>query len=73
VGQHFLRGMTEILHRNLFYTSRMTRKSGRYAIESALTHVEKNEVRRPVAWGHWKECVKLTSWSENFLDEQANV
>lgn len=40
------------------------------AIERALAHVEKNEVRRAYARGeHWEERVKLADWWAGFLDE----
>ncbi len=40
------------------------------AIERALAHVEKNEVRRAYARGeHWDERVKLANWWAGFLDE----
>lgn len=39
------------------------------AIERALAHVEKNEVRRAYARGeHWEERVRLAEWWANFLD-----
>ena len=39
------------------------------AIERALAHVEKNEVRRPYARGeYWDERVKLASWWAGLLD-----
>ena len=38
------------------------------AIERALAHVEKNEVRRAYARGeHWEERVKLAEWWASFL------
>lgn len=40
------------------------------AIERALAHVEKNEVRRAYARGeHWEERVKLADWWAGFLDD----
>lgn len=40
------------------------------AIERALAHVEKNEVRRAYARGeHWEERVRLANWWAGFLDE----
>jgi len=40
------------------------------AIERALAHVEKNEVRRAYARGeHWEERVKLADWWANTLDQ----
>ncbi|MFG5382452.1 tyrosine-type recombinase/integrase [Yoonia sp. R2-816] len=40
------------------------------AIERALAHVEKNEVRRAYARGeHWDERVKLADWWARYLDE----
>ena len=40
------------------------------AIERALAHVEKNEVRRPYARGeHWDERVRLAEWWAGFLGE----
>ncbi|MCI2399135.1 integrase arm-type DNA-binding domain-containing protein [Aliiroseovarius subalbicans] len=40
------------------------------AIERALAHVEKNEVRRAYARGeHWEERVRLADWWAGFLDE----
>jgi integrase len=40
------------------------------AIERALAHVEKNEVRRAYARGeHWDERVKLADWWAGYLDE----
>lgn len=40
------------------------------AIERALAHVEKNEVRRAYARGeHWDERVKLANWWAGYLDE----
>ena len=40
------------------------------AIERALAHVEKNEVRRAYARGeHWDERVKLAEWWAGFLEE----
>ena len=40
------------------------------AIERALAHVEKNEVRRAYAQGeHWDERVKLADWWVGFLDD----
>lgn len=40
------------------------------AIERALAHVEKNEVRRAYARGeHWDERVRLADWWASFLDE----
>lgn len=42
------------------------------AIERALAHVEKNEVRRAYARGeHWDERVKLADWWAGFLQEVA--
>lgn len=39
------------------------------AIERALAHVEKNEVRRAYARGeHWEERVRLADWWGGFLD-----
>ena len=41
------------------------------AIERALAHVEKNEVRRAYARGeHWEERVRLADWWAGFLDDQ---
>jgi len=40
------------------------------AIERALAHVEKNEVRRAYARGeHWDERVRLATWWAGYLDE----
>lgn len=40
------------------------------AIERALAHVEKNEVRRACARGeHWEERVRLADWWAGFLEE----
>ena len=40
------------------------------AIERALAHVEKNEVRRAYARGeHWEERRKLADWWAGYLDE----
>jgi len=40
------------------------------AIERALAHVEKNEVRRAYARGeHWDERVRLADWWAGYLDE----
>lgn len=40
------------------------------AIERALAHVEKNEVRRAYARGdYWEERVKLADWWAGYLDE----
>ncbi|NOR63872.1 MAG: tyrosine-type recombinase/integrase [Rhodobacteraceae bacterium] len=40
------------------------------AIERALAHVEKNEVRRAYARGeHWEERVRLADWWAGFLSE----
>ncbi|WP_120505172.1 tyrosine-type recombinase/integrase [Sulfitobacter mediterraneus] len=40
------------------------------AIERALAHVEKNEVRRAYARGdHWEERVKLADWWAGYLEE----
>lgn len=40
------------------------------AIERALAHVEKNEVRRAYARGeHWEERVRLANWWAGFLEE----
>lgn len=40
------------------------------AIERALAHVEKNEVRRAYARGeHWEERVRLANWWAGFLDD----
>ncbi len=40
------------------------------AIERALAHIEKNEVRRAYARGeHWEERVKLADWWAGFLEE----
>jgi len=40
------------------------------AIERALAHIEKNEVRRAYARGeHWEERVKLANWWAGYLDE----
>jgi len=40
------------------------------AIERALAHVEKNEVRRAYARGeHWEERVRLADWWAGFLEE----
>jgi len=40
------------------------------AIERALAHVEKNEVRRAYARGqHWEERVKLATWWAGFLEK----
>ncbi len=40
------------------------------AIERALAHVEKNEVRRAYARGeHWDERVKLADWWAGYLEE----
>ena len=42
------------------------------AIERALAHVEKNEVRRAYARGeHWEERVKLANWWAGYLEELA--
>lgn len=43
------------------------------AIERALAHVEKNEVRRAYARGaHWEERVRLADWWAAFLDDMAS-
>jgi integrase len=40
------------------------------AIERALAHVEKNEVRRAYARGeHWEERIKLADWWVNYLEQ----
>lgn len=40
------------------------------AIERALAHVEKNEVRRAYARGeHWDERVRLSDWWASYLDD----
>jgi integrase len=40
------------------------------AIERALAHVERNEVRKAYARGeHWEERVRLAAWWSTFLDE----
>jgi integrase len=40
------------------------------AIERALAHVEKNEVRRAYARGeHWEERVRLADWWAGYIDE----
>ena len=40
------------------------------AIERALAHVEKNEVRRAYARGeHWEERVRLADWWAGFLKD----
>lgn len=40
------------------------------AIERALAHVEKSEVRRAYAWGeHWEERVRLADWWAGYLDK----
>jgi integrase len=40
------------------------------AIERALAHVEKNEVRRAYARGeHWDERVRLADWWAGYLDD----
>lgn len=40
------------------------------AIERALAHVEKNEVRRAYARGeHWEERVRLANWWAEYLDD----
>ncbi|MBB3994745.1 integrase [Sulfitobacter undariae] len=40
------------------------------AIERALAHVEKNEVRRAYARGeHWDERVRLANWWADYIDE----
>ena len=40
------------------------------AIERALAHVEKNEVRRAYARGeHWEERVKLADWWAGYLED----
>lgn len=42
------------------------------AIERALAHVEKNEVRRAYARGeHWEERVRLADWWAAFLEDSA--
>jgi len=42
------------------------------AIERALAHVEKNEVRRAYARGeHWEERVRLANWWAGYLEEVA--
>lgn len=42
------------------------------AIERALAHVEKNEVRRAYARGeHWEERAKLANWWAGYLEELA--
>jgi integrase len=42
------------------------------AIERALAHVEKNEVRRTYARGeHWDERVRLADWWAGYLDDVA--
>ena len=42
------------------------------AIERALAHVEKNEVRRAYARGeHWEERVRLSDWWAGYLDDVA--
>jgi len=44
------------------------------AIERALAHVEKNDVRRAYARGeHWDERVRLARWWGNFLEQQRIV
>jgi integrase len=44
------------------------------AIERALAHVEKNDVRRAYARGeHWAERVRLARWWANFLEQQRIV
>ncbi|MBT0958664.1 tyrosine-type recombinase/integrase [Alphaproteobacteria bacterium KMM 3653] len=41
------------------------------AIERALAHVEKNEVRRAYARGeHWEERIRLADWWAGYLDDQ---
>ena len=42
------------------------------AIERALAHVEKNEVRRAYARGeHWEERVRIANWWAGYLEELA--
>ena len=52
--------------------STLANESGRWnpdAIERALAHVEKNEVRRAYARGeHWEERVKLSNWWAGYLE-----
>ena len=44
------------------------------AIERALAHVEKNEVRRAYARGeHWEERVRLADWWAGFLEKVSTV
>lgn len=44
------------------------------AIERALAHVEKNEVRRAYARGeHWEERVKLADWWASYLAELSST
>lgn len=44
------------------------------AIERALAHVEKNEVRRAYARGaHWEERVRLGDWWAGYLDDVAGA
>jgi len=43
------------------------------AIERALAHVEKNEVRRAYARGeHWEERIRLADWWADSLSELKN-
>jgi integrase len=55
--------------------SRLANESGLWnpdAIERALAHVEKNEVRRAYARGeHWEERVRLADWWAGYLDNVA--
>jgi integrase len=52
--------------------STLANESGRWhpdAIERALAHVEKNEIRRAYARGaHWSERVELAQWWADHLD-----
>jgi len=44
------------------------------AIERALAHVEKNEIRRAYARGeHWDERVRLANWWARFLEEVSSA
>ena len=44
------------------------------AIERALAHVEKNEVRRAYARGeHWEQRVQLANWWAGYLEEVAAI
>ena len=44
------------------------------AIERALAHVEKNEVRRAYARGeHWNERVRLAEWWAGYLDDAKSL